>query len=215
MVDDASKFVVTAHMRDETADFIRRAIWNKWIPYFGIPMDMHSDQASNVDGTKVRELCIMLGIDKTRSSPYHPEGNGSCERSIGSLKTMMSSVCNSRSLSVHQWDSVLYECTLAYNNTTNQSSGFSPAKQLFGTNTRLPIDNLLQLESQGNEKADVKLVQKNAKLNQTEARTNYKERYDHGANAETFQPGNKVLLRRNLGPYSCAVIISCVLHVFM
>ena len=58
MVDDASKFVVTAHMRDETADFIRRAIWNKWIPYFGIPMDMHSDQASNVDGTKVCELSV-------------------------------------------------------------------------------------------------------------------------------------------------------------
>ena len=65
IVDDASKFVVMAHMRDETADSIRRAIWNKWIPYFGILMDMHSDQASNVDGTKVRELCRMLGIDKT------------------------------------------------------------------------------------------------------------------------------------------------------
>ena len=102
MVDDASKFVVTAHMRDETADSIRRAIWNKWIPYFGIQMGMHSDQAINVDGTKVRELCRMLGSDKTQSSPYHPEGNGSFERSIGSLKKMMSSVCNSRSLSVHQ-----------------------------------------------------------------------------------------------------------------
>ena len=201
MVDDVSKFVVTAYMKDETSESIIRAIWNKWIPYFGVPMDLHSDQGSNVDGTKVRELCRMLGIDKTRSAPYHPEGNGSCERSIGSLKTMMSSVCNSRSLAVQQWDSVLDECTLAYNNTTNQSSGFSPAKQLFGTNTRLPIDNLLQLKSQTNEKADVKLVQKNAKLNQTEARTSYKERYDRGANAETFQPGDKVLLRRNAGPY--------------
>ena len=57
MVDEASKFVVTAVMEDEIANSIRKAIWSKWIPYFGIPTDLHSDQGHNVDGKVIRELC--------------------------------------------------------------------------------------------------------------------------------------------------------------
>ena len=200
MVDEAAKFIVTAVMKDETAHSIKKAIWSKWIPYFGIPTDLHSDQGRNVDGETIRELCKWVGIDKSHSSPYHPEGNGSAERSIGSIKIMISSMCKSRKLSMHEWDTVIDECTLAYNNTVNQSSGFSPAKQLFGIATRLPIDNFMQLNTKL-EPVDVDLVRKNAKLNQTESRANYKKQYDRGTNAEIFKPGDKVLLRRTTGPY--------------
>ena len=37
IVDDASKFVLTVQMKEETADSIRWAIWSKWIPYLGVP----------------------------------------------------------------------------------------------------------------------------------------------------------------------------------
>ena len=47
---------------------------------------------------------------------------------------------------------------------------------------------------------DADLARKNTKLNQIESRAKYKKRYDCGANAETFKPGDKVLLRRT-GPY--------------
>ena len=93
-------------MEDETANSIRKASWSKWIPFFGIPTDLHSDQSHNVDGEVIRELCKWLGIDKSHSSPYHPEGNGSAERSIGSIKTMTSTMSESRKLSVHEWDTV-------------------------------------------------------------------------------------------------------------
>ena len=64
MVDEATKFVVTAVMKDETAHSIKKAIWSKWIPYFGIPTDLHSDRGRNVDGETIRELCKWVGIDK-------------------------------------------------------------------------------------------------------------------------------------------------------
>ena len=87
-------------MVDETAKKIERVVWSKWIPYFGVPKDLHSDQGSNVDGKTVRKLCELLSIKKTRSSPYHPEGNGQAERAISSIKTLISSVCSSRNLNV-------------------------------------------------------------------------------------------------------------------
>ena len=51
------------------------------------------------------------------------------------------------------------------------------------------------------EPLDVDLVQKNAKLKQTESRAYYKKRYDCGASAETFKPGDKVLLRKTTDSY--------------
>ena len=68
MVDESTKFVVTAVMKDETAHSIKKAIWSKWIPYFGIPTDLHSDQGRYFDGETIRELCKWVGIDKSHSS---------------------------------------------------------------------------------------------------------------------------------------------------
>ena len=55
-----------------------------------MPYEIISDQGYNVDGNEVRELCAeKLGAKKLRSSTYHPQGNGSAERAIGTLKTIM------------------------------------------------------------------------------------------------------------------------------
>ena len=60
------------------------------------------------------------------STPYHPEGNGSTERTIGSIKTIIITMCQARSVPVEDWDLLLDKATLAYNNTVNKSRGFSP-----------------------------------------------------------------------------------------
>ena len=175
MVDEASKFVVTAAMADEKAETIKQVIWNKWMPYFGLPADLHSDEGSNVAGETIRQLCYVLCIDKTISSPYHPQANGLAERSIASIKTKVSSVCQSRDFSVHDWDKVIDECTLAHNNVENESNGFAPTMQLFGANTRLPIDNIMGLRrSQPKESIDKVVIRENVRINQQEARNSYK-----------------------------------------
>ena len=202
LVDEASKFVVTSAMKDETAKSIKKVIDEKWIPYFGLPANIHSDQGGNVDGNVVRTLCDSYNIEKSHSSPYHPEGNGLAERNIGAIKTSISSVLNARKLSVHSWDTVLAECTLAHNNITNQSNGFSPAMLLLGSNTRMPIDNFMKLEVQQKEEYDRNAARTNAQLNQKESRLGYKERYDKSSNVSIdFKVGDKVLLRRTAGDY--------------
>ena len=45
-------------------------------PRHGRPDIDVSDQARNVDGEVMNELCEQLGIEKRRSSPYHSEGRG-------------------------------------------------------------------------------------------------------------------------------------------
>ena len=96
MIDANSKFVATAALDDQQAETIRKVLWPKWFSYFGIPRSLLSDQGKNVDGKVIRDLCKKLNITKMHSSPYHPEGNGSTERSIGSVKGIIRSMCESR-----------------------------------------------------------------------------------------------------------------------
>ena len=170
MVDPVSKLSAAAAIPDATATTLERIIWSRWIAYFGVPQELLSDQGRNVDGTQIRKLCAKLGIKKLRSSPYHPEGNSNVERTIGTLKTIIRSICCSRQMPVTDWDLVLPESVLTSNNMENKSRQFAPFKTVYGLDGRLPVDNYMGLNSMGS-KVDTKTVQENARLNQIEEKT--------------------------------------------
>ena len=96
------------------------------------------------------------------------------------------------------WDLLLDEATLAYNSTVNKSTGFSPFKTMFGSNTVLPIDAACKVMPSG-EQIPPDLVQSNAEKNRTEAQQDYKERLDRKLNTEEFEIGQEVLLKRTFG----------------
>ena len=89
MVDIGSGYCVTAPMINQKAATIEATFKAYWMAYFGAPKELLSDQGRNVDGNVIKNLCEMYDIKKLRSSPYHPEGNGMAERSIGSIKTLL------------------------------------------------------------------------------------------------------------------------------
>ena len=198
MLDANSKFVATAALTNQQADTIRDTLWPKWFSYFGIPRSLLSDQGKNVDGRVIRDLCKKLNIAKMHSSPYHPEWNWSTERSIGSVKSIIRSMCEARRMAPEDWDLLLDEATLAYNSTVNKSTGFSPFKTMFGSNTVLPIDAACNVMPSG-EQIPPDLVQSNAEKNRTEAQQDYKERLDRKLNTEEFEIGQEVLLIRTFG----------------
>ena len=200
MVDANSKLAAVAVCKDQKAETIVKAIWSKWIAYHGVPYEIISDQGRNVDGNDVRELCVALGAKKLHSSPYHPQGNGSAERAIGTLKTIMRSMLDARRLSVREWDTVINEAVLVSNNITNKSSQFSPFHIVYGTNGRLPIDNFTGLEFIG-EQLEREEVQKRADSNRLEARATFKSRHDKKTNVNVYEPEDEVILKRTFGEF--------------
>ena len=77
-----SKYIEIVPIKSQIAQSIVEAVIDNWIFRYGCPVFMLSDQASNVDGELLQEVCALLNIKKRRSSAYHSRGNGFAERNI-------------------------------------------------------------------------------------------------------------------------------------
>ena len=61
---------------DATAPTVATALEERVFCYLGVPEQLHSDQGAQFEGELMAELCDLWGTQKTRTSPYHPQGNG-------------------------------------------------------------------------------------------------------------------------------------------
>ena len=52
------------------ASSIARVVVNEFICQFGIPDTIHTDQGRNFESGLIRDICQLLGVKKTRTTPY-------------------------------------------------------------------------------------------------------------------------------------------------
>ncbi|XP_066460035.1 uncharacterized protein [Eleutherodactylus coqui] len=77
----------------------------------------------------MRELYQLYGIERSRTTPYHPQGNGACERFNRTLIQMLRTLEESQKA---QWPEYLPELMWAYNNRVHNTTGYSPHMLMFG-----------------------------------------------------------------------------------
>ena len=76
-------------------------------------------------------------IDKTRTTPYHPQGNGQVERFNRVIADTISKYCAEKP---HLWDTYLPYVTFVYNTTVHRTIGTTPYSMLFEKEAQYPID---------------------------------------------------------------------------
>lgn len=59
------------------------------VAIFGVPMQIHSDQGQTFESEVFKEICQILGIDKTRTTPYRPQSDGMIERANRTIENML------------------------------------------------------------------------------------------------------------------------------
>ncbi|GFV73729.1 uncharacterized protein TNCV_3374271 [Trichonephila clavipes] len=55
------------------AETTARAFLNGWIPCFGTPLTITTDQGTNFESSLMRELTNMMGSHRIHSASYHPQ----------------------------------------------------------------------------------------------------------------------------------------------
>ena len=122
------------------ADIIVREVVSR----FGVPYIIHSDQGRQYESQLFLEMCKVLHIKKTRTTPYHPQSDGMVERFNKTLVRMLKSYINN-----HQsdWDEHLPFLTMAYRSAEHETTGFSPNYLMLGREVSTPLDIMYEMPS--------------------------------------------------------------------
>ena len=109
---------------------------------FSVPEQLHSDQGRQFESTIIKEVSRLLQINKTRTTPYHPQSDGLVERFNRTLLSMLATT-----IADHPWDweDNLRQLCYAYNTSVHYSTGYIPFFIMFGRQARLPVDLAFQL----------------------------------------------------------------------
>ena len=65
---------------DQKAPTVDTKLVEEFVARFGVPLELHSDQGRDFESEVFQKMCLLLGISKTRTTPYHPRSDGMIER---------------------------------------------------------------------------------------------------------------------------------------
>ena len=145
ITDVFTKFTAAIATKDQKAKTLARVLVKEWFLKYGLPSRIHSNQGRSFQNSIIESLCSMYDIKQSRTTPYHPMGNGQCEHCNRTLHNLLRTLPEGRK---NKWPDYLPELCYAYNSTPHASTGFAPYELLFGRQPRLPVDNFLNLNKQ-------------------------------------------------------------------
>ncbi|CAH1243923.1 GIN1 [Branchiostoma lanceolatum] len=202
MVDHATRYPEAIPLPSTEAERVAKALMT-FFSRVGIPEEILTDQGANFLSTVLTQMCEKLGIHKLRTSPYHPQTNGVCERFNGTLKAMLRKLVSE---DAKDWDDYLPFVCFAYRETPCASTGFSPFELTFGRQVRGPLmvlrETWLDEEEQEDSLADyitdlktkLEWMQEWSLQQQETTQKKSKAWYDKTARDREFSVGDQVLV---------------------
>lgn len=180
MIDNYSKWVEVSPLSSIDANSVANTFIKAWIYRWGPPVTLHSDRGTQFESSLMAAVCEILGIRKSRTTAWHPEGNGALERFHRSLKDRLR--CAQRN-----WIDALDEVLFEFRATPNENG--SPFQRLLGFDVNIPSDWPDQFVGH-RDKSSITTLHNT--LNRTKKRQEEVKR----CNMKVYNPGEKVWVKR-------------------
>ena len=202
MTDHFTRYALVVVTKDQTAKTVAKVFYEHFIAVFRAPAKLLSNRGVNFMSALVEELCSAFGIQKCRTTAYHPQCNRQVEHFHQTLFHMIGKLLHDKKA---QREQHLLELLQAYNSTQSAVTSYSPHYLMFGRHPRLPVDyyfpTVSAYECSHCVPAYVKEVRRCFKEAYTEAhlQTNceaekQKHYYDRDTSTAQLVPGDVVLM---------------------
>ena len=205
IMDHFTRFAQTYATKNKSATTVATKLYNDFILRFGFPGRLHHDQGGEFENELMMNLEALCGVGHSRTTPYHPQGNGQVERFNQTLLAMLRTLPERKK---SRWADVLNKITHAYNCTRHSSTGYSPFFLLYGRHPRLPIDLIFQTEQSRTStkrtnhsdfvkrwKATMKEAYQIASDRSKSSQARSKDTYDRRVQSSVLQENDRVLVR--------------------
>ncbi|XP_076867126.1 nuclear GTPase SLIP-GC-like isoform X1 [Brachyhypopomus gauderio] len=136
-MDYFTKWPEAYEVPDQSAITTAETLLHEFFCRFGIPEVLHSDQGRNFESDVMTEVCRLLGVHRTRTTPFHPQGDGLVERFNRTLTTQLAMATQENQ---RDWDKQLPLVLLACRSALQETTGFTPAMLMFGRELQSPVD---------------------------------------------------------------------------
>ena len=125
--DYFTKWADAVPLPDQSASRITTELI-KFFCTYGPPQILHSDQGRNFESAIFTQVLDAFGVHKSRTTPYHPQGDGMVERFNRTLLQLLRTYVTSQ----HDWETYLPHVLYAYRTSQHTATGVSPFLLLYG-----------------------------------------------------------------------------------
>ncbi len=141
IIDQFTKWVESFAIPRQNSATTAKTLVNEFIARYGAPLELHTDQGSNFQSELFRNVCKLLDIAQTRTTPYHPASNGQVERFNRTILQMIRCYVDKGQ---RLWDEHLPLLLAAYRSTPHASTKCTPNRLMLGREVHLPHDLLFR-----------------------------------------------------------------------
>ncbi|CAK9813916.1 Retrovirus-related Pol polyprotein from transposon 412 [Anthophora plagiata] len=194
--DLLTKYSLAVTLRTVSAVETADALIDHFICKFGAPKVILTDQGSNFTNALMRAVARRFRIQQNRATAFHPQTNGSLERSHHVLTEYLKQYINK-----NNWNEWLQCAMFSYNTSVHEGTLYTPHELVFGSKARVPSANqksMLEEETYNSYlqslKARLSESQAIANQNLKSAKARSKNYYDKKVNTKEFSVGDHVLL---------------------
>ena len=139
IIDQFTKFVAAIPLPNQKGSTIAKSFISEFCGYFGVPIELHSDNGKNFIEGIFREATRRLQIQRSSTCLYFPSANGAIERQNLTLMSKMRTILRS-TRDFKNWDDYVPFCAAAIRATPNRMTKFTPNFLMFGRELNVPAD---------------------------------------------------------------------------
>jgi transposase InsO family protein len=136
-----TRWAEAREVKDCSPTTVAHFIFDDIITRFGCPNILMSDQGTHFINKTVEALTEEVAVHHQKSTPYHPQENGTVEAFNNILETTLTKIC---SVNNDDWDLRVPTVLWAYIITCKKLIMQTPFKLVYGLEFVVPMDHLVR-----------------------------------------------------------------------